>query len=45
MVDAELFDKLENIARKIRNNENPFGGIQVLDIIYFFIVFDLWNCR
>ncbi|KAG4304852.1 hypothetical protein PORY_001905 [Pneumocystis oryctolagi] len=28
MVDAELFDKLENIARKLRNNENPFGGIQ-----------------
>ncbi|EMR09860.1 hypothetical protein PNEG_02041 [Pneumocystis murina B123] len=30
MVDAELFDKLENIARKIRNNENPFGGIQMI---------------
>ncbi|KAG4300737.1 hypothetical protein PCK1_003166 [Pneumocystis canis] len=30
MVDAELFDKLENIARKLRNNENPFGGIQVI---------------
>lgn len=30
MVDAELFDKLENIARKLRNNENPFGGIQMI---------------
>ncbi|CCJ28805.1 unnamed protein product [Pneumocystis jirovecii] len=30
MVDAELFDKLENIARKLRNNENSFGGIQVI---------------
>lgn len=30
MVDAELFDKLESIARKIRNNENPFGGIQMI---------------
>jgi ATP-dependent DNA helicase PIF1 len=30
MVDAELFDKLEEIARKIRNNGRPFGGIQLV---------------
>nr|OQO29191.1 ATP-dependent DNA helicase PIF1 [Rachicladosporium sp. CCFEE 5018] len=30
MVDAELFDKLENIARSLRNNGRPFGGIQLV---------------
>jgi ATP-dependent DNA helicase PIF1 len=30
MVDGELFDKLEEIARTIRNNGRPFGGIQVV---------------
>ena len=30
MVDAELFDKLEAIARAIRNTPRPFGGIQVV---------------
>jgi ATP-dependent DNA helicase PIF1 len=30
MVDGVLFDKLEFIARKVRKNEKPFGGIQVL---------------
>jgi ATP-dependent DNA helicase PIF1 len=30
MVDAELFDKLENIARQLRNNGRPFGGIQLI---------------
>ena len=30
MVDAELFDKLEQIARSIRNNGRPFGGIQLV---------------
>lgn len=30
MVDGALFDKLENIARLIRRNNKPFGGIQVL---------------
>ena len=27
MLDATLFDKLDYIARKIRNNPAPFGGI------------------
>lgn len=30
MVDGELFDKLESIARQIRNNMRPFGGIQLV---------------
>lgn len=30
MVDGELFDKLEQIARRIRNNGRPFGGIQLV---------------
>lgn len=30
MVDGELFDKLENIARFIRKNGRPFGGIQLV---------------
>lgn len=30
MVDAELFDKLEAVARQLRNNGRPFGGIQLI---------------
>ncbi|KAF4623088.1 hypothetical protein D9613_002070 [Agrocybe pediades] len=30
MVDATLFDNLEYIARKIRRNNQPFGGIQLI---------------
>lgn len=30
MVEGALFDKLEQIARTIRNNGRPFGGIQVV---------------
>ena len=30
MVDGELFDKLEAIARAIRNNGRPFGGLQLI---------------
>lgn len=30
MVDGDLFDKLENIARIVRNNGRPFGGIQLV---------------
>ncbi|WPG99866.1 ATP-dependent DNA helicase PIF1 [Acrodontium crateriforme] len=30
MVDGELFDKLEAIARQMRNNGRPFGGIQLV---------------
>lgn len=29
MMDGDLFDKLENVARLIRKNEKPFGGMQV----------------
>ena len=30
MVDGDLFDKLESIARAVRNNGRPFGGIQLV---------------
>lgn len=30
MIDGELFDKLEEIARIIRKNPGPFGGIQIV---------------
>lgn len=30
MIDGELFDKLDLIARSIRRNDEPFGGIQVI---------------
>lgn len=30
MVDAELFDKLEEVARIIRNSGRPFGGLQLV---------------
>lgn len=30
MVDGDLFDKLEQIARQLRNNGRPFGGIQLV---------------
>lgn len=30
MLDGALFDTLEYIARVIRNNDHPFGGIQVV---------------
>ena len=30
MVDGDLFDKLEEIARQMRNNGRPFGGIQLV---------------
>lgn len=30
MVDGALFDKLENLARILRRNERPFGGIQLV---------------
>lgn len=30
MLTGDLFDKLNNIAKKIRNSNKPFGGIQLL---------------
>ena len=30
MVDGELFDKLEKVARMVRTNARPFGGIQLV---------------
>ncbi|OCF40183.1 hypothetical protein I317_06007 [Kwoniella heveanensis CBS 569] len=30
MIDATLFDKLESIARKVRRDDRPFGGLQLI---------------
>jgi len=30
MLDGNLFDKLEIIARQIKDNDKPFGGIQLI---------------
>ena len=30
LISAELFDKLENLGRLIRENDKPFGGIQII---------------
>ena len=30
MLEPDIFDKLENLARKIRKNNLPFGGIQII---------------
>ena len=30
MVDGDFFDKIESIARFVRNSEKPFGGIQLI---------------
>ncbi|CAJ0908119.1 8902_t:CDS:10 [Entrophospora sp. SA101] len=30
MLDAELFDKLNSVAKILRKNDNPFGGIQLV---------------
>ena len=36
MLTAELFDKLNELAKKIRSNKKPFGGIQLLLVGDFF---------
>ncbi|CEP10115.1 hypothetical protein [Parasitella parasitica] len=30
MVDADLFDKMDIIARRLRHSEQPFGGMQIV---------------
>jgi ATP-dependent DNA helicase PIF1 len=30
MLPPDLFDKIENVARRIRHNDEPFGGIQLI---------------
>jgi ATP-dependent DNA helicase PIF1 len=36
MMTADLFDKLDELAKKIRSNKKPFGGIQLLLVGDFF---------
>ncbi|CCG81646.1 putative Mitochondrial DNA helicase [Taphrina deformans PYCC 5710] len=36
MVDADFFDKLEAVARKLRANDKPWGGIQLVATGDFF---------
>jgi len=30
MLDGGLLDKLEEVARRVRGNQRPFGGIQLI---------------
>ena len=30
MVDADLFDKMDIIAKRVRHSDRPFGGIQMI---------------
>ena len=30
MIDGELFEKVEHIARTLKGDERPFGGIQLI---------------
>lgn len=30
MIDADFFDKLEAVARSIKKNDRPFGGIHLI---------------
>ena len=30
MIDGDYFDKIEAVARKVRNSKEPFGGIQLI---------------
>jgi hypothetical protein len=30
MMDGELFNKLEGVARVLKNSNKPFGGIQLV---------------
>lgn len=48
MIDGDLFDKLEFIARILRGNNKPFGGIQLVisgDFCQLPPVPDSWNGR
>jgi ATP-dependent DNA helicase PIF1 len=38
MVDGALFDKLEQLARKLRHSDKPFGGLQVMSFK------QVWQC-
>lgn len=38
MVDADLFDKLDYVARVVRGKDSPFGGVQLVCCGDFFQV-------
>ena len=52
MIDGELFSKIENIARVLKENGRPFGGIQLVVCGYVIIgashgglYFELSSCN
>jgi hypothetical protein len=38
MMDGDLFDKLEHVARSFRDGQKPFGGMQVCTCCVILIV-------
>lgn len=48
MLAGEFFDKVEYVARKVREDERPFGGIQVvlcgdfLQVLFLFLSSAWW---
>ena len=34
MVDGDLFDKLSKVGKVVRRHNDPFGGIQVGQLVY-----------
>ena len=45
MIDGELFEKVEHIARTIKQDERPFGGIQLVLCGFVFSVLSKNNIR
>ena len=35
MIDGDLLDKLDFVAKRVRENQKPFGGLQVSLLISF----------
>ena len=33
MIDADLLSSMDNVLRRVRKNDTPFGGIQVVIMI------------
>ena len=43
MINAELFEKLDYIAKVVRRKNTPFGGLQLICCGDFFQVINLWT--